>query len=133
MATVEFRYLFVLLPLFALGWASFFQRLPMYLSIIIQTNFVKPISTTLLLSCALLASGQHILNIANVKIAVKEFGYGGVIERIWLKKWDEFYAYYPKEAINGRKELVGIMEEIVNRDKDTDLIAIYTPELFLFL
>lgn len=133
MATIENRYTFVLLPLVVVLWAFCCQGVIEWLkSKMPHTKFAQlGVAVSVLAAC--LAVGKGFLKTDNIKLAIAEHGYSWTFERMLTGEWDKLFAYYPPEAIEGRKTLVERMYQITENDKGVDLIAINTPELFLFL
>lgn len=131
--TIENRYIFILLPLTCILWASFFER---FIQFCATRAFPTQFRRIAYLSAVLVActiAGKNILKIDNFKLAVADNGYKWTIQHVLNAKWDKLFAYYPQETINGHKKLVERMYQITELDSGIDMLAINTPQLFLFL
>ena len=114
----------------AILWAIFFSFLQECLSCFFCVEERKNIITLSVAALALSVILKHVIKTDNFDQEIRKSGYLGLLEKISQGHWGKLYGYYPGEALEGRREIARIAEELLRRDKGIDKFAISTAVMF---
>lgn len=130
MTTFESRYVYVLLPVVGVLWATFYDSFIFSASKNVESGGRARLLNYVLLLATLLPIVTHIHRTDNIRQAIRNYGYVGLFERVWQGRWTELYGYYSEETQQARETINKTIESLLVEDKGIDKLAIFTSDLY---
>lgn len=128
--TFEDRYVYLLIPLLTLLWASFFAWL---WSSVPDAALSPTVKSMILVIGFLLTVTAQLAQVHQLKINMQYNGLSWTLKRVWKGEWDRLFPSYAPEHVYAWKSLDARMQELLEKDRGIDKVVIFDHVLYYYL